>query len=457
MKEILNTISAQKKFYKTNSTKVITYRKQQLLKLKSILKENEQKLSAAIYKDFRKSAFETYETELSIIYGEINLYLKKLNKWAKRKKVRTNLANFPAKSYIIPEPYGSTLVIGAWNYPYQLSILPAVSAIAAGNTVVIKPSELSANSSAAMAEIINTNFDKNFLHVIQGGIETNKFLLEQKWDYIFFTGSPYVGKIVYQSAAKNLTPVTLELGGKSPTIVFADANLKMAAKRIVWGKFLNAGQTCVAPDYLLVEENIIDQFLELLKQQIAEIYTGKFDNCEAFTSIINEAHFKRLSYFLENSNVFFGGKTHPEINMIEPTLLFPVRPEDKVMDEEIFGPILPILTYNSIAEVIEIVNKNSHPLALYLFTTNNQTKKQILSTLSFGGGAVNDTILHLTNHKLPFGGVGNSGMGNYHGLKGFQTFSHSKSVLDKPTWFEPFIKYSPYTNLKRKLIKWFVE
>lgn len=457
MKEILNTILVQKEFFKTNTSKDINYRKQQLLKLKTILKENEQKLFDAIFKDFRKSAFETYETELSMIYGEINLYLKKLNRWAKPKKVRTNLANFPAKSFIIPEPYGSTLVIGAWNYPYQLSILPAVSAIAAGNTVVIKPSELSANSSAAMAEIINANFDENFLYVVQGGIETNKFLLEQKWDYIFFTGSPYVGKIVYQSAAKNLTPVTLELGGKSPAIVFADANLKMAAKRIVWGKFLNAGQTCVAPDYLLVEQNIVDEFLELLKQQIAEIHIEKFENSQAFTSIINEAHFMRLSYFLENSNVLYGGKTHPEINMIEPTLLYPVNADEKVMDEEIFGPILPILTFKSSAQAIDVVNKNSNPLALYLFTTNKHTKKQILSTSSFGGGAVNDTILHLTNHKLPFGGVGNSGIGSYHGIKGFQTFSHSKSVLDKPTWFEPFIKYSPYTDFKRKLIKWFVE
>lgn len=457
MENITRIISEQKKFFQTHQTKDVKYRKQQLLKLKSILKENEQKLSEAIYKDFRKSAFENYETELSMIYGEINLFIKKLNNWAKPKRVRTNLANFPAKSYVISEPYGNTLVIGAWNYPFQLSILPAVSAIAAGNTVVIKPSELSANSSAVMAEIINSNFDEKVLHVVEGGIETNKFLLGQKWDYIFFTGSPYVGKIVYQAAAKNLTPVTLELGGKSPTFVFADADLKMAAKRIVWGKFLNAGQTCVAPDYLLVEQKIIDKFLDILKSQIKEIYAKDFADCEAFTSIINDAHFNRLSYFLENSTVFYGGKAQPEIRLIEPTLLYPVKEEEKVMEEEIFGPILPVLTFNSINEAIKIAQKNPKPLALYLFTKNKNIKRKILKEISFGGGAVNDTILHLTNHKLPFGGVGSSGMGNYHGKQGFLTFSHQKSILNKPTWFEPFIKYPPYTDFKIKLIKWFVE
>ncbi|MBN2894124.1 MAG: aldehyde dehydrogenase [Bacteroidales bacterium] len=454
---IKSLIESQKDFFATNKTKDIKFRKEQLSKFKTALKKNEKKLFEAIYKDFRKSEFETYETELALLYGEINLALKKINNWARRKKVRTNLANFPAKSYIFPEPYGTTLVIGAWNYPYLLSMNPVISAIAAGNTVILKPSEISANSSAVMAEIINTTFDEKLFHVVEGGVETNKFLLEQNWDYIFFTGSPYVGKIVYQAAAKNMTPVTLELGGKSPTIVFADSDLKMAAKRIVWGKFLNGGQTCIAPDYLLIEEKIADTFLDLIKSQIEQIYGSDFENNEAFTSIISKNHFERLKYFIDNSNVYYGGDTKSEINLIEPTILYPVSLEEKVMQEEIFGPILPVLTFKNIKEAIEIVRKFDKPLALYLFTKNSSIKKQILNELSFGGGAINDTILHLSNHKLPFGGVGNSGLGSYHGYEGFKTFSHFKSILDKPTWFEPFIKYPPYSENKRKLVKFFME
>ncbi len=450
-------IKQQKEFFASGATHNIKYRKEQLLKIKNILKNNEQKLYDAIYKDFGKSEFETYETELSILYGEINLTLKKLKKWTKRKRVRTNFANFPARSYIVPEPYGTTLVIGAWNYPYQLSILPAVNALAAGNTVVIKPSEIAENSSAVMAEIFNSEFDKRLLYVQQGGIDTNKFLLKQKWDYIFFTGSPYIGKIVYQAAAQHLTPVTLELGGKSPTIVYADADLKMAAKRIVWGKFLNCGQTCVAPDYVLVENKIKDKFLELIKAQIAEIYGQNFSDNQAYTKIINAKHFERLKYFIDNSQVYYGGKCVAEKNLIEPTILYPVKLADRVMQEEIFGPILPVLTFDTTDEVMQIIKKFEKPLALYLFTKNKALKKEFLQKVAFGGGAINDTILHLANPNLPFGGVGNSGLGTYHGYRGFETFSHLKSILDKPTWFEPAMKYPPYTKQKLKLLKLFME
>lgn len=450
-------VHIQKDFFQSQKTKSIHYRREQLKKFKSVLKDNETKLYDAIQKDFGKSLYETYETELSIIYHEINSAIKNVKKWSKPKRVQTNLANLPGKSRIFPEPYGNTLVIGAWNYPYQLTLVPVVSALAAGNTVIVKPSELAANTSAIMAELINDTFDHGLVYVKEGGIPETTDLLEQKFDKIFFTGSTKVGKIVYQAAAKHLTPVTLELGGKSPTFVFPDTNLKMAAKRIVWGKFLNGGQTCVAPDYLLVHKDVQDRFLKELKNQILKVQGENPKGSEAYVRIINKANFHRLTALIDKDKIYYGGETDEESLYISPTILNNVCFDDKVMEDEIFGPILPVITFDNLDEAISEVNSRPKPLALYTFTAKSKIKRKILSEISFGGGCLNDTVMHLTNPNLPFGGVGNSGTGNYHGKAGYDAFSHQKSVLSKAMWFEPFLKYRPYTKLNMKIIRWIIE
>ncbi|HKL07510.1 MAG TPA: aldehyde dehydrogenase family protein, partial [Bacteroidales bacterium] len=343
--KISEIFKLQQEFFLSHQTKSIIFRKEQLKMFKAVLKKNESLLYEAIDKDFGKSVFETYETELSILYHEINLSIKKARRWSRSKRVSTNLANLPGKSRIIPEPYGNTLVIGAWNYPYQLALLPAVSAIAAGNTVIIKPSELAPNTSAIMAKIFNENFNTAFLYVKEGGVPETTELLEQKFNKIFFTGSTRVGKIVYQAAAKNLTPVTLELGGKSPTFVFPDTNLKMAAKRIAWGKFLNAGQTCVAPDYLLVHTDIKNEFLNELKKQIIKIQGENPKGSEAYVRIINKPNFERLTWLIDKEKIYYGGEMDEENLFISPTILHNVTFDDKVMEEEIFGPILPVIEF----------------------------------------------------------------------------------------------------------------
>jgi len=457
MSEIKQTFDRQKKFFLSGKTKNTDFRKEQLRKLLSVLKENEQQLNDAIFKDLRKSVFETYGTELALIYHEIKLSLRKIKKWSKQKRVRTNLANFPARSYLIPEPYGNALIIGAWNYPYQLSILPAVPAIAAGNTVIIKPSELSQNTSAMMAEIINNNFNPEFLYVQEGGAETARELLQQKFNKIFFTGSTHIGKLVMKAAAENLASVTLELGGKSPTIICEDANLKMAAKRIAWAKFLNAGQTCVAPDYLLIHKKVKNEFLNLLVKNIIKNQGEKPDESDAFLRIINERHFDRLVSLIEKDKIFYGGITEREEKYISPTILNNITFDDKIMEDEIFGPILPVIEFENIDGVLDNIKPIPQPLSLYLFTNDRAIRKKVLNELSFGGGSVNDAVMYFTNPNLPFGGVGSSGTGAYHGKAGFDEFSHYKSVLVKSNWFEPFIKYPPYSDFKKKLLGMFLE
>jgi len=407
--------------------------------------------------DFRKSEFETYETELAVLYGEINTAIKKIKTWSKPKKVKTNLANFPGRSYIFLEPYGNTLVIGAWNYPFLLSLSPLVSAIAAGNTVILKPSEISINSSHVMANLLNETFAAEYIHVFEGGVEISTALLDERWNYIFFTGSPQVGKIVYQAAAKNITPVTLELGGKSPAIVFEDANLKMAAKRICWGKFLNAGQTCIAPDYLLVSTKIKDNFLELLISEIKNNYGENPSKSDAFTSIINNKNFERLRLLLNSGNIFYGGNIDKDDSFIAPTIICPTTFDDEIMQQEIFGPLLPIIEFESEEDFIPILKDREKPLALYVFTNLKTKYQKIIDELSFGGGVINDTVVHFANPMLPFGGVGNSGIGSYHGVDGFKTFSHKKSILKKGRWFDPFVKYPPYSDFKKKLLSWILE
>ncbi len=444
-------LEGQKTFFNTQKTKSLSFRRIHLEKLREVVVQNEKLLYDAIYKDFGKSKFETYAVELSFILKDIDYYLKNLKSLAKPKRVSTNLANQLGSSKIYSEPLGNTLVIGAWNYPYQLSLSPLVAAMAAGNTCMLKPSEIAENTMKAMAKIINENFPKDYLFVAEGGVEETTEILKLKFDKIFFTGSPKVGKIIYEAAAKHLTPVTLELGGKSPVVVTSSANFEVAAKRIVWGKFLNAGQTCVAPDYVLVDEKVKDSFLDSLKMYIQKF---KYEaGAEQYTQIINDRNFERLLKLIDQEKVFYGGNSDASKRFIEPTIMQNVTWEDAVMQEEIFGPILPVLTFKNFNEALIQINRHEKPLSAYLFTGKSEEKKNFISKISFGGGCINDVAMHLSNEALPFGGVGNSGIGNYHGKFGFEAFSHQKAILDRATWGEPDLKYPPYSEKKLKWIK----
>ena len=446
-----NILSDQRNLFNSQKTKNLKFRKMYLEKLKEVLLKNEELLYDSIYKDFGKSKFDTFTTEISFVLKDINYFLKNLNSLAKPKKVRTNLANQLGSSKIYPEPLGCTLVIGAWNYPYQLSLSPVVAALAAGNTCILKPSEIAENTMKAMAKIINENFPKDYFYVAEGGIEETTEILKLKFDKIFFTGSPKVGQIIYEAAAKHLTPVTLELGGKSPAIVTSSANFEVAAKRIVWGKFLNAGQTCVAPDYILVDEKVKDSFLDSLQSYIQKFnYHSESEN---YTQIINQRNFDRLVNLIDQEKVYFGGKTDAANRYIEPTIMHDVTWNDKVMQEEIFGPILPVLTFKNFNEALLQIAAYEKPLSAYLFSDNSEEKEEFTTKISFGGGCINDVVMHLSNDYLPFGGVGNSGIGNYHGKYGFDAFSHQKAVLDRATWGEPDLKYPPYTDKKLNWIK----
>ncbi|HZJ74444.1 MAG TPA: aldehyde dehydrogenase [Perlabentimonas sp.] len=444
----------QQQFFSSNATKSVSFRIEQLKKFKRIVQENESDLYSAILDDFGKSEFETYASELSLLYHEINIFIKNIRRWSRRKKVSTGLANFPARSYIIPEPLGVTLVIGAWNYPYQLSFLPAVTSMAAGNTVIIKPSELPPKTSAVMAKIINSNFSPSYIHVVEGGVQTTTELLEHRFDKIFFTGSIPVGKIIYEAAAKHLTPVTLELGGKSPCFVLPDCDINMTAQRVVWAKFFNAGQTCVAPDFILVDKLVEQKLLKALKNTIQKYYRDSNDIGDTYVQIINTENFDRLQQLIDADKVYFGGSRHRDKRYISPTILQNVTFDDEVMRDEIFGPILPVIPYTDINEAIAKVKERPKPLSCYIYSKSRKIVKQILNEVSFGGGAVNDSVMHLSNSNLPFGGVGFSGIGSYHGKAGFNTFSHYKSILHKPFWFEPSVKYPPYSSAKLGLIKW---
>jgi aldehyde dehydrogenase (NAD+) len=452
--EITDIIEGQRNFFNSNQTKHIGYRIEILKKTKAILKENEAKLYKAIHDDFGKSEFETYASELAILYHEINIAIKNTKKWSKTEKVPTGLANFPAKSYIIPEPLGTVLVIGAWNYPYQLSILPAISALSAGNTVILKPSELPSRTSALMAELINNNFSSNCFFVAEGGVKETAELLEHRFDKIFFTGSIPVGKIIYQAAAKHLTPVTLELGGKSPAFVFADADMKTTAKRMVWAKFFNAGQTCVAPDYILVEKKAEESLLKAISCELERYPKNCSSKAQNYTQIINTNNFDRLAALIETNKVCLGGITDRDARFISPTVMKDAAWTDKIMEDEIFGPILPVIPFTCLDEAIRQVKSRSKPLSCYIYSTSSKTINKILREVSFGGGAVNDSLMQLSNSNLPFGGVGHSGIGSYHAKAGFDTFSHRKSILHKSFLFEPSLKYAPYNGFKKKLIEW---
>lgn len=447
-----DTIQKQYDFFNTNQTKSIPFRIGQLKKLKEIITREESSFYDAIYADFKKSKADTYSTELSFVYDEIDLAIKKLPSWAKLKNVRPNPLTLPSKSYLVPEPLGTCLVIGAWNYPYNISLVPLIAAMAAGNTVILKPSEIPSGTSALMARLINDNFPAEYIHVIEGGIPETTALLEERFDKIFFTGSTTVGRIIYEAAAKHLTPVTLEMGGKSPAIVTKDTNLKGAAKRIAFGKFLNSGQTCIAPDYVVVDEKVKEEFLQYLKDYI-EKFDYRFVNGN-YIQIINERNFHRLSGLIDQQKIFFGGERDLASRYIAPTILTDVSFDDPVMKEEIFGPVLPVLSYTTLDQAIACIKAKPKPLSCYLFTHDPAIKQKVLDEISFGGGAINHTLWHFANSSLPFGGVGHSGMGSYHGRAGFDTFSHHKSVLEKPFWLEPNLVYPPNTPTKMKWIRW---
>jgi aldehyde dehydrogenase (NAD+) len=444
-------VKKQKSYFNSNASKPITFRLAQLTKLKSALLSYEQELTRAIFQDFQKGSFNTYLTEFTGLYADLNKNIKKLRKWTKIKRVGTNLLNIPGSSFIMPEPLGVCLIISAWNYPINLSLAPVISALAAGNTVVLKPSEVASHTSAGLTKMISDNFDPSYFTVVEGGIEVTTELLAQAFDRIFFTGSTSVGKIVYQAAAKNLIPVTLELGGKSPLIVAPDANMKICVKRLVWGKFLNGGQTCIAPDYVMVHQSVEKVFLETLKQEIEKTQFSLIN--QNYAQIINEKHFDRLISLIEPDKVFIGGENDRANRFLAPTVLTNISPEDRVMQEEIFGPLLPVLTYVDTDSVIAFIKSKPKPLAFYLFSESSSLCKKILHEISFGGGAINDVLMHFSNDQLPFGGVGLSGIGKYHGESGFKTFSHYKSILRKPTWFEFPFKYYPYSKRKLAIIK----
>ena len=453
--EVSSAVTQQRRYFDTGATRPISFRREQLRKLKQVVREHERDLIEALQSDFRKPAFETYGTEIGQLYAEIDHTRKHLSSWAKPESARGTLVNFPSRNYIYPEPYGVSLVIGAWNYPLLLSLKPVVSALAAGNTVLLKPSELADHTAELLQQMVNNRFAEEYFRVIQGGAETAKALLDQPLDYIFFTGSARVGKLVMEAAAKQLTPVTLELGGKSPAIVDGTADLKVAARRIVWGKFLNAGQTCVAPDYLLVEEPAKAELLSLLVDSIRDWYGGDPSRSSDYARIISHHHFERLAALLSDGQVVTGGDTDEEQQYIAPTILDNIRWQDPVMQEEIFGPILPVLTYNDPEAMITQINRRPTPLSLYLFTSDSNFEEEVIRRVEFGGGCINDTVAHLGNLNLPFGGKGQSGIGTYHGEYGFRTFTHRKSVMKKPTWLDNPFRYPPYKGKLKWLKKLF--
>ena len=424
-----------------------------LRKLHTLILENEDLLSEAIYKDFKKSRLVTVENELSLPYGEINVAIRKLGRWARPKRHVTNLSNFPARSRSIAVPFGVTLVIGPWNYPYMLSLIPAISSLAAGNTVILKPSEVTAHSSATMASIINSNFPRELFYVQEGGVVETTALLEQKFDKIFFTGSTRVGKIVMKAAAEHLTPVTLELGGKNPVIVMPDCNLKRTAQRLTWGKLHNNGNACVSPDHVYVHEDIKDALIEEIKKNIIRVAGPDPRNSPLIPRMVDERNFDRVVGLIDPTKVVIGGSSDSSDLYIEPTVLDGVKPEDKIMKEEVFGPVLPILTYSNLDTLLATLKTLPAPLALYIFTKNIRKARKIMSEVPSGGGMINEVVMHFINMNAPFGGVGESGMGNYHGRAGFEAFSHHKSVMIKPTWFEIFLKYPPHYKMNLRIYR----
>ena len=454
MEDINLIFKNQKEFFESGKTINVDYRIKNLKKLNDIIKKNEDKILNELKKDLGKSNFEGYVTEVGILYDDINFHIKNVKKWSSEEKRKSPIVYYPSKSYIYKEPYGVTLIIGPFNYPFQLVIAPLIGAISAGNTAIIKPSENSRNIALLLEKLINENFPEGYLRVVNplGGKETVSLLLDKPFDYIFFTGSVRVGKLVMQKSAQHLTPVTLELGGKSPCIVDSDAKLKLAAKRIVWGKFLNAGQTCVAPDYLCVHKSVKDELLKLIINEIRVQFGENVRNSEDYPRIVNKSSLERLSGYLNDGKIYYGGNIDEDNLYMEPTLIIKPDLNSPLMSDEIFGPILPILVYEDLDNVIKFINHREKPLALYYFSESKKKIKYVLTSTTSGGVTINDTIIHVANPNLPFGGVGNSGVGKYHGKESFETFTHNKSVMKRGTFIEFNIRFAPYKN-KLNLVK----
>lgn len=451
-----NVLQVQQKFVKTRKMLDVKKRIEVLKLLRKNIKLRENEIYEALKTDLNKSRQEAYMTEIGIVFEEISYMLKHVRKLAKPKRVHTPLNNFPAKSYIRPMPYGCVLVISPWNYPFMLSLGPIVDAVAAGNSVVLKPSENSAHTSAVLKKIIEETFERGHVDVVVGGRDECSNLLDMNFDYIFFTGSTRVGQLVMQKAAENFTPVTLEMGGKSPCVVDETANIKLAARRMVFGKFLNAGQTCVAPDFVYCHKQIKNELVEALKEEIIKQYTDNPIACEYFPKMISKKQFDNISKYIEQDKIIYGGKTNPEALKIEPTLMN-ASFEDGIMQEEIFGPIFPILEFENLEEAVENLNKMNKPLAFYHFSTSKKNQKYMEDFCDFGGGCINDTIMHIANPNLPFGGVKHSGIGSYHGKKGFETFTHHKSIVKKANWLDLPLRYQPIGKFKEWLIRLFLK
>ncbi|WP_188369002.1 aldehyde dehydrogenase [Muriicola marianensis] len=450
--DITGHLEAQRRFFSSGRTKDLRFRKETLKRLRSEIVRKEDAICDALYADFKKPRFETLIAETQFVLAELNAMIRHLELWARPERVPSSLLNFPSSDRIYKEPYGTVLIIAPWNYPFQLTLMPLISAIAAGNTAVLKPSELTPHTSKLIAGMVKAVFEPGHAIVFEGDTEIAKALLAEKWDYIFFTGSTRVGKIVYESAAANLTPVTLELGGKSPCIVDGSALPSQAAGRIVWGKFLNAGQTCIAPDYILVHASIKDRLVEELKKSIVQFFGEKTEDSPDLARIISDKHYKRLLGLLKGQHLLFGGQHNEEDRFISPTLVDEPGKDSEIMQEEIFGPILPIISYNDEEEIDAWVRSHGKPLAAYIFSRKKNFQKRMLSKYSFGGGVINDTLIHISNKNLPFGGVGKSGLGSYHGKRSFDAFSHKKAVVHRGTWLDPKFRNPPY-NLPVSFIK----
>ena len=458
METLREKINKQRKYFSTGETKDINFRIEKLKKLRDVLKSEEEKIFEALKKDLMKSSFESYVTEVAMVYDEINMHIKNIKKWSKKRRVKTPLVQFPAKSFIKLEPYGVVLIIGPFNYPFMLTMDPLIGAIAAGNTAVIKPSESAPKTSKILKEILEKVFDEKYvLHVNpERGKEVVEELLKEKFDYIFFTGSATVGKIVMKAASQYLTPITLELGGKSPCIIDKDCKLELAARRIVWGKLLNSGQTCVAPDYLYVHKDIEEEFIKKLEEEIKNQFGNNPLESEDYSKMVNEREFNRVLSYIDKEKLVFGGNYNRKTFQIEPTILKNVTWNDPVMEREIFGPIFPILSFENLDEVIRLVNSKDKPLAIYYFSEDKNKIEKVINSTSSGGVTINDTLVHVSSSYLPFGGVGNSGMGEYHGKYSFDLFSNKKGVMNRKTFLDLKIRYAPFLNkltIVKKIMK----
>lgn len=450
-------IEKQKAFFKSGVTLDLKFRKQQLKTLDRLLNDYSAKMDEALATDLGMHPYESMAVDYTPVHAEIRFILQHIDKWAAPEVVPTSLFHFPGSSKIIKEPYGNTLIISPWNYPFRLTFMPLATAIATGNTALIKPSEVSTASSKLIAEMINNHFDPGLACVMEGGVEITTEILKRKWDLVYFTGSPAVGKIVYQAAARHLTPVILELGGKNPAVIAKDANIKLAAKRILWGKLVKTGQTCVAPDYLFVHESIKDKFIDALKQEIEKAYGKNPMDSESYGKIINDRHYQRVKSYLTDGKIILGGKYDDVRHKIEPTLLENVSPESRVMTEEIFGPVLPVFTFKDLEEPIAFSNGREKPLSAYIFSSSASTRKKFIENIQCGNACENDTILQIACSQMPFGGIGDSGIGTTHGKHGFDSFSHFKSVLYRgPQTVDPFLRYAPYKQSRSKLFKFLI-